>query len=326
MSINKKHILITCLFLFAFDTMLYTQPVPTVEENIPYLVTFGKDGDKKWGDDDFCQIFFFIIPKEYTSPVYFRIFDPDTGGEIDELKTSFNTKTRFSIYGGHGCYSDKDARKTDPTGNYKSGNLLASKIFGVSTKYDKSWYTFGPFNPSEGELISKFNGYVFKVIAEGIAGDDGNLYRYFLSTESNTNKSVEGANSFTYEYTFRLHDNPKNVSHIYPYIDERVISIKQSNFDWDNDGDIRIISVTKNLVKSNTSGEGNWAHAVHKIDDAERKTSLDIQFRKNPFKPVKNNNVVLYITNQYGELLPFYTTPIGGIPQYKGEIKVKPKK
>lgn len=311
------------IILLGISTISFSQPVPTVEENIPYLVTFGQEGDIKWGDDDFCQIFFFIIPKEHTSPIYFRVYDPDVGGEIDELKGEFNTKTKFSIYGGLSCYSDKDARSTDPKGNFKSGNLLASKTFAVNAKYDQNWYTFGPFNPSEGELISKFNGYVFKVVAEGISGDDGNLYKYYLSTEQNSNKSIEGANSFTYEYTFRLHDNPKNVSHIYPYIDENVISVKQSNFDWDNDGDIRIISVTKNLVKSETSGEGDWVHSVHKIDKEEHKTSLDIQFRKNPLKPIKNNNVVLYITNQYGELLPFYTTPIGGVPQYKGSIGVK---
>ncbi len=320
----KLHILTFILIINAV-TLSYSQPVPTVEENIPYLVTFGKYGDINWGDDDFCQTFFFIIPKDFTSPIYLRVFDPDVGGEVDELKIDFNTKTKFSVYGGTGCYTNKAARSTQPTGNFKSGNLLASKTFGVNQKYDQKWYTFGPFNPSEGEFIKKFNGYVFKMIAEGVSGDDGNLYRYYLSTEQNSNKSIEGANSFTYEYTFRLHDNPKNVSHIYPYIDDNVISIKQSNFDWDDDGDIRIISVTKNLIKSKTSNEGNWAHAIHKIDDAERKTSLDIQFRKDPFKKIKNNNVVLYITNQYGELLPFYTTPIGGIPKYKGSIGVRPK-
>ncbi|GAB4295617.1 MAG: hypothetical protein Kow0068_20190 [Marinilabiliales bacterium] len=311
--------------LITISIISFAQPVPTEEENIPYLVTFGKQGDISWGDDDFCQVFFFRIPKDYKNPLYIRVYDPDCGGAIDEEKTGFNTKTRFSVYGGKSCYSDPDARKTNPVGNYKSGNLLASKIFDSKPDYDQKWYTFGPFNPSEGEYIDKYEGYIFKVIAEGITGDDGNLYKYYLSTQADNNKPIEGGNSFTYEYTFRLYDDAKNVSHIYPYIDENVISIKQSNFDWDDDGEIRILSVTKNCIKSKTSGDSNWAHAVHKIDDEEHNTSLDIQFRKNPFKPVKNNNVVVYITNQYGELLPFYTTPIGGIPEYKYSIGVKPQ-
>ncbi|MFH2094632.1 MAG: hypothetical protein ABIJ16_02940 [Bacteroidota bacterium] len=313
------------LIFVVLSTVCTAQPVPTVEENIPYLVTFGKYGDTSWGDDDHSQVFFFIVPKEFTQPIYIRIYDPDCGGEIDEQKAEYNTKTKFSVYGGADCYTDADARKTDPVGNYKSGNLLSSKTFGADSKYDQNWYAFGPFNPSEGEYVGIYGGYLFKVIADGVDGDDGNLYRYFLSTEQDENKAIEGGNSFTYEYTFRLHDNASSVSHIYPYVDEKVVSIRQSNFDWDNDGDICILSVTKNQVKSSTSGENNWAHAIHKIDEEEKKTSLDIQFRKNPMKPAKNNNVVLYITNQYGELMPFYTTPIGGIPQYKGTIGVKPQ-
>jgi hypothetical protein len=30
--------------------------------------------------------------------------------------------------------------------------------------------------------------------------------------------------------------------------------------------------------------------------------------------------MVLYVTNQYGELLPFYASPIGGIPKFKYKI------
>jgi hypothetical protein len=30
-----------------------------------------------------------------------------------------------------------------------------------------------------------------------------------------------------------------------------------------------------------------------------------------------NNNICFYITNQYGESLPFYAIPIGGKPVYK---------
>jgi len=70
------------------------QPVPGKDENIPFLVTFGKDGKTSWGDDDFSQIFFFTIPKDYNRPIYIRVFDPDCGGENDEIQGEFNTRTR----------------------------------------------------------------------------------------------------------------------------------------------------------------------------------------------------------------------------------------
>ncbi len=299
-----------------------SQPVPTVEENIPYLVTFGKNADQSWGDDDFCQTFFFVVPKSTTIPFYLRIFDPDVGGAIDEVRGIFDTKVKFSVYGGKECFSNKDARQTNPIGNYKSGNLLFSKTFGVSSKYDEKWYTFGPFNPSEGEYVKKFDGYLFKIIAEGVEGNDGNLYQYFFSTKSNKNIALEGGNAFTYEYTFRLSDKAKHISHIYPFVDDKVLSIKIHIFDWDNEGYVRVVSNSKKGEKCQLSGEGHWTVNEFNIVDEEKNSTFDVQFIKPSINPIKNNNGVLYITNQYNEFLPFYTSPIGGIPKYRYNINV----
>lgn len=311
--------------LLMIPVIVYSQPTPAVVENIPYLITFGKQADTKWGDDDFCQVFFFSIPKSQSSSIYIRVFDPEVYGDNDELKGNADTKTTFSVYGGKGCISNKDTRSVNPGPNMKSGNMLASKTFAAQSQYHNQWYTFGPFNPVEGEYMPEYGGYVFKVIAEGVAGDDGNLYRYYLSSSQEENVAVEGGNSFTFEYSFRLDNNFKSVSHIYPFIDDKVVSIKQTNFDWDNDGVIRIISVAKNGEKCSISGDKGWITSEHIIDPEEKNTSYDIQFIKSNSLQ-KNNNVVIYITNQYGEYLPFYTSPIGGVPKYKYSITVNPKK
>ncbi len=320
----RNILLIAVLGIFPF--LIYAQPVPAAEENIPFLVTFGNRADTDFGDDDFAQTFFFVIPKSQIKPIYIRVFDPDIVGKNDELNGPADTKTTFSVYGGKGCITDKDARSTSPTGNFKSGNLLKMKTFGADTKYDNDWYTFGPFNPNEGEFEEKYGGFVFKVIAEGISGNDGNLYRYFLSSSADENRQIEGGNSFTFEYCFRLHSSSSQVSHIYPYIDEAVISLKQSNFDWDDDGKIKIVSVAKKGEYAVGSGDDKWASSSHKIVEVEKGKSYDIQFIKKPGSNSPNNNVVFYITNQYGEMLPFYTIPIGGVPFYKSKIKPKPIK
>lgn len=316
-------------FLLLITTVLvlnigFTQAVPATEENIPYLVTFGNEGEKSWGDDDFSQTFFFVIPKTHNTPVYIRVYDPGTSGKIDEQKGAWNTKTQFTVYGGKGCVTTKDARAANPVGNYKSGNMLATKTF--SDEYDDKWYTFGPFNPTSGELAPKYGGYVFKIIAEGIAGDDGNLYSYFLSASSTQNSEIEGGNAFTFEYSFRMHDDPKEVSHVYPYIDAEVISVKQGNFDWDNDGELKIITNTRYAVHLKKSGDGDWMKSEHKVLSKEKESTFDVQFHKNKTNPAKNNNVTFFITNQYGETLPFYTIPIGGVPKPStGGINVNPK-
>lgn len=299
------------------------QPVPAGDENIPYLMTFGPKAETSWGDDDFSQTFFFLIPKGFNQPVYIRVYDPDTGGEIDEVNGTFDTRMTYSVYGGPESYTHNDAQETSPTGNYKSGNLLASKSFGAQPDYDKNWYTFGPFNPSEGEFVEDFNGYILKIIVDGVSGDDGNLYRYYLSTMPDANKSIEGANAFAYEYSFRMYDDPNEVSHIYPFVDNRTISVKLSNFDWDNDGIIRTVSVARKSYLSKASGEDHWIEDEFAILEEEKNTSLDIQFIKKKSPPVKNNNVVVNVRNQYGELLPFYVIPIGGVPKYKYDITVE---
>ncbi len=79
------------------------QPVPAAEENIPFLVTFGNKAKSSYGDNDFRQIFYFSIPKEYRKPFYIRVFDPNVGGEHDEIIGDANTKTKFSVFGGTGC-------------------------------------------------------------------------------------------------------------------------------------------------------------------------------------------------------------------------------
>jgi len=312
------------LLLSLFLTVVYSaQQVPAKVENIPFLVTFGNHADKSFGDDDFTQTFFFTVPKTYSKPFYIRVFDPDVSGKHDELKGSANTTTKFSVYGGKGCVSNKDARSIDPKGNYKSGNLLATKSFGSNSSYDDKYYTFGPFNPADGELSTQYYGYVFKIIAEGISGDDGNLYQYFLSASPSQNIPLEGANAFTFEYSFRLHANTKQVAHIYPYVDDKVVSVKQSNFDWDADGKIKLYSISMIGKELEVSGDNSWSESVYLVHLSEKGTSLDIQFQKSTSKKIANNNVVFYITNQYDEALPFFTSPIGGVPKYKGNILVK---
>ncbi len=328
---SKYKILFILFFGLSFFAGLSGQPVPGKDENIPFLVTFGKEGLTSWGDADFFQIFFFSVPKDYTKAFYIRVFDPDCGGENDEIQGDFNTKTKFTVYGGNGVDPEKneESRGISKGENFKKGNLLASKIFGNDAKYDNKYFSFGPFNPSEGDFNAKWNSNMFKIICEGISGDDGNLYRYFLSSDPDNNVPIEGANAFTYSYHFRMWNDFKSVSHIYPYIDTGVVSIKQGNFDWDNDGSILVVSKYKQGISVPISGENNWVYFTIPIEPDEVGSSLDFQFHKRQGELVKNNNVVITLQNQRGDAMKFFSSPIGGVPIYQPKMvieKVKPKK
>lgn len=309
--------LIIIFFTLLVNVSIAGQPVPTRAENIPHLMTFGNKAEPSWGDDDFSQAFFFLVPKDYEGQVFIRVYDPDTGGKVDEIAGVWNTQCSFEVFGGEGCHSEYDARETTPMGNYKSGNLLGRKVFGDDSRFDDEWYTFGPFNPQEGEYYDVFDSYIFKVICEGVAGDDGNMYKYYLSTSGTENKDIEGSNAFAYEYSFRMHNDPNQVSHIYPYIDEETVTVKISNFDWDADGDILVVSVERQGQRIPVSREDEWVEDQLKVIEGEEGTSFDFQFAKRKDPPVRNNNVVVNVRNQYDETMPFYTNPIGGIPKYK---------
>lgn len=313
----------TWLILIPGGNVLMAQPVPAWDENIPYLMTFGRNGSTSWGDDDFSQTFFFKIPRTYTDPFYIRVYDPDVGGDVDEINGLWDTRMSYSVYGGVNSYKDDDAKGLQPTGNYRSGVLLASKTFGMDNRYDQNWYTFGPFNPTEGEFVEEFDGYIFKIICEGESGDDGNLYRYYLSKKGDENDPIEDGNAFTYEYSFRMWNDMVNIAHIYPYVDTSCIFVKQRNFDWDDDGFFRVVSVVRKGQLQVISNEDDWAESKIKIYDEELNSSLDFQFIKKQSALVRNNNVVISVENQYGELLPFFTIPIGGVPVYKPSISVR---
>lgn len=317
-----KKCIIVCLVLLNTCCINQTlaQSIPAINENIPFLVTFGKDAKIAWGDDDFNQILFFSIPKEQKTPFYIRIFDPNVGGKHDENRQGFNTKTKFSLYGA-GCFSNKDEENKDPIGNYKKGNLISSKEFGSEPVFDDKWYSIGPINPLEGELIPDLGGYIFKLVVDGTSGDDGNLYRLFMSVSNTENKAVEGGNAFLYEYSFRL-NSTKQISHLYPYIDDRTISITQENFDFDNDAYIKIISMSHPGLKVKTSNDAEWVSSDHEMKEIDKKTCLDVQIVKTGNQD--NNNAVFSIKNNFGKYMQFHSIPIGIIPKKK--IGIRPSK
>ncbi|UTW64122.1 hypothetical protein KFE98_08280 [bacterium SCSIO 12741] len=302
---------------------LEAQQVPNVIENIDYLVTFCPEASKSYGDDDFTQVFFFAIPESHTRPFYIRVYDPEVGGEIDAKHGgAYDSKFRYTVFGGKGCFSDEANQSVEPNNDLRKGVMLATKTFTNEARYENGWYTFGPFNPKEGEYSPEQKARIFKIIAEGLSGDDGNLYRYFISQNVGANKAILGANAFTYEYSFRMKSEPSSVAHLYPFLSRDVVSIKQHNFDFDSDGQILIYSVAKNRHVSATSGNGDWAEQTHEIVDREKNASLDMQFVK---AGNAANDMVVYITNQYDKPVPFFAIPIGGKPAYDYNLQVKVK-
>jgi hypothetical protein len=320
MALNKMHIrTISLVLAMIISAKLPAQEVPSGQENMACLVTFGTNGDHSLGDDDFSQTVFFSIPKNQTTPFYIRIFDPETFGELDEAKDGWDTKMKYSVYGGKDSYYDKDARNVNPVGNYESGTLIDSKIVGSEPATNQKWISFGPFNPQQGEYVSEFDSYVIKLVIDGLKGDDGNGYKLFLSVKNTENIPVEGANAFAFEYSVRLQSTANSVAHVYPYADNLITGFKIRTFDFDNDGQAKLYSSMKNGHLVSVSNNNEWSTSNHAIVSEEKNKCLDLQIVK---KEDDKNDIVLYITNEYDVPVPFFAAPLGGMPRYKYKVKV----
>ena len=70
------------------------------------------EAETSWGDDDFSQAFFFLIPEDYDQPFFIRVFDPDTGGEVDEIAGEWDTRSVYEVFGGESVWTEVDARET----------------------------------------------------------------------------------------------------------------------------------------------------------------------------------------------------------------------
>ncbi len=321
-SMKEKKLIWLFLILNSIGLNLFSQRVPGPEEGIDFLVTTGGSAKLSMGDDDHCQVFFFSIPAEEKKPVYLRIFDPNIGGQHDEAIGEFNSTCKFSLYGGPGCHSTPEARMVNPIGNYRSGNLLAEKSFGPESKFDGIWYSFEGLNPHEGEKIEGLTGeaYAFKIICQGISGDDGNLYQYFLSSSPNENIEVPGGKAFTYEYTFRL---KKGESNLYPFVDRKVLKIKFQNFDFDMDYKINLYSHKQAIsINLDISGDMKWASHIFEVSEADKGKFLHLKFFNQGLH--KNNNISMFMTNQYDEALPFFPAPLKNLlPNTSSQILPK---
>lgn len=296
-----------------------SQQIPTKESNIDYIVTYGKDASKQFGDDDNSQVFFITVPVSFVSKFYIRIFSPGANTSLDVSNGVFDSSFEYSIYGGDSVLNEA-SKNVNPIAGYDEGVLLESELFDKDA--DTGWVSMGPFNPKDGGGFLNSSGNkqrIFKIICKGIKGDDGNLYRLFVSTQRDINKTVSGGNSFTYEYSFRMKKGKGTQCYLFPFIDGYTKAIKQYNFDYDGDGSIRLYTIDKKGLLLSTSGNGEWATNTIEVSKNERNKTGEIVFVK---KGHWHNDITFYLLNQYEKSVPFYTLPIGNRPAKNKKITV----
>jgi hypothetical protein len=202
-----------------------------------YLSTFGPGpGSAGQGDDDRVQVIFFEVPVSYAGPLYIRIFDADTGTNIDEqVPPVWDGSIRYTLLGGAGAYTTPNARSAHPgPAGINSGVQLAQTVIGNDPAYDANWNPVFGFQATDGELVG--SSWVYKLVVEGIAGDDGNWYNVVLSTVDNANTPPSGSRVFAYSWTFPLPSAVAQRPPLYPYVPAGTTNFEQHNWDLDYGG------------------------------------------------------------------------------------------
>ncbi len=325
MDARVNRLVIVIVLILLCSVAGWSDEVAHPSLNIPHLCTFGNQSDRDWGDDDFSQTVFFVVPPNVKDDVYIRVFDPDVGGRIDEIQGSWNTRTRFSVYGGEGAYTTPGAKGLDPEGDYRSGTLLADEIYGKDSEVDGQWIILAKVSPTQGEFVG--GNYLIKVVVDGIEGDDGNLYNLDCSIYSDGTTSPTVIETFAYEWSFRLPNETGTVIYTFPFlVPTEVTSIVYHLWDFDSDNRMYLNSPTRPGLPAYVSGNDVWAVTKYNlgvggkvIEDKSGKRWLDttynileddynapwlFEIHKGTFT---NNDIALYITDQNGDLIPMYS-------------------
>ena len=294
---GKKLLFLMCLagvfagMVFVKDGFCYK--VPPEESNIKYLYVFGQDGKKTYGARKAPQVIFIRVPDSYKGDIEISIYDPDVGGAIDEKSGVWNTTTRFSIFGGDKACSSIMGLSDGKIKDYKEGLLLESQEFGEDLSFDKTYYRFSPIPVEKGEKIDNYR--YFKILAEGLAGDDNNVFALEISPDA--------AEAFGYTLSLRLSEHRGDVMSLYPEIPSNIRKIIEYNYDLDpTGGAIRLISPSR-IFGINGSGSGVWANTKIDVSPDEWGTRWVYEITKDR-QP--NANMAMYLTTEDGTSLPVF--------------------
>ncbi|MBU1148258.1 MAG: hypothetical protein KKD11_07895, partial [Candidatus Omnitrophica bacterium] len=232
------HIIIASVMFLSFaivkEALCYR--IPPEESNVRYLYVFGEDGRKSYGAKKTPQVVFLRVPENYTGNVEISIYDPDIGDYIDEKSGKWNTTTRFSIFGGNKAYSSTAGISEAKIVDFFEGTLLDSQEFGEDKSYDKKFYHFSPIEASKGEKVGSFR--YFKIVAEGLSGDDNNVFALEVSPDT-----IE---AFSYALSLRLSEKRGTKMALYPAIPADAAKIIEYNYDLDaTGGEIELVSASR---------------------------------------------------------------------------------
>ena len=244
------------------------------------------------------QIIFFQVPVITSDSLYLRIFDADCGGVLDSRHGIFDTKTLFQLFGGDSAYSAPTLKNPSPSDKYvRKGVLIDSEYFGSSSFQDNKWHNFSYFSPSSGEINN--GNYVFKLIIEGVSGNDENAFDVAVSLSDERNRPPDGLKMFSYKPTMRL--PRKGVSaEMRFFVPSSIEDVTVHNFDLAS-ATVGVETAFRSNLAVVSSGQDEWAKSKIRLKKNERGKVNAVMFQGGREMP---NDATFYVTNAQDRAIP----------------------
>ncbi|MGH6943552.1 MAG: hypothetical protein ACREH6_04955, partial [Geminicoccaceae bacterium] len=253
------------------------------QEAPPLSVTYGSKASTAEGDPDYREIMFLSVPDTLRDQLYLRVFDPDTGGDHDLIYgAAADGETRFVLFGGAGAYSGAlSSGGLDLTQDQLSaGEPLVERSYGENATFDRAWVTLASISPEQGER--RDGRLFFRLLIQGTAGDDANLYSVTLSLRDRRNLAPDDLEIFSFAPTVRV-PNDRTITELRftapPDADRLVVR----NFDAAR-ADIQLTTGFRSIPIA-ASGQNEWREAEIALQSDERGQPAAIVFRGGDEQP-----------------------------------------
>ncbi|MFH1943478.1 MAG: PKD domain-containing protein [bacterium] len=285
-------------FVLLLGVILFTGTTLSLAQEHILMITYGPEARTAEGDDDFKQIIFFQVPQAVSDSLFLRIFDADCGGIVDSPFGDYDTKTRFQLFGGDAAYSSATVRNSYPNAeDIRAGSLIMSEEIGVDAFKDNKWVNFAHFSPTSGEAVD--GNYVFKLVVEGLNGNDGNIFNVAVSLNDKRNSAPEGLRVFSYAPTVRL-PSTGIFAEMRFFVPDAVEEITIHNFDLAR-GKVGVETAFRSNLGVVPSGQDEWAESSVQLEEKERNRLCAVIFEGGTEIP---NDASFYVTDTQDKTLP----------------------
>lgn len=260
------------------------------------FVNYGPGAEPTEGDNNYIQVINFEIPPDYAGPIWLRLFDIGCGSANDLPFGPFNSMFVVSLYQTE--LQETDFVKVSNYRNLVKEKLLRQNVAGNEKKYLDGWINFADLNFERKEDLK------FSLVVEGIRGNDANKYQVALSSDSTSNKTVEGVRIYSYEPTVAVKEGmPKWALKFLPGRNSGNITLYA--FDLDGTG-ISLNTLLRDEIRSAVNNGNNWLklHLPPAEFELDNFCSVSIDRETKEY-----NDLTLYVTDSKGKRIPLQWPP-----------------